>query len=128
MVRARGWRTIGGTVGYSVSCLLAVIVLAAAGYAHYVQHQVGGLASSNVDTGGPQTGAMNILLMGLESRTDYNGNVLPAGLLAAMHAGSVNGVLHKGVGGQQGWHNPAADRLAPPPCVGQPLAQQHADR
>src|SRR5690242_9307784 len=43
---------------------------------------------------------MNILLMGLESRTDYDGNVLPAGLLAAMHAGSVNGVLHEGVGGQ----------------------------
>src|SRR2546423_11171453 len=100
VVRARGWRTIGGTVGYSVSCLLAVIVLAAAGYAHYVQRQVGGLASSNVDTGGPQTGAMNILLMGLESRTDYDGNVLPAGLLAAMHARSVNGVLHEGVGGQ----------------------------
>ena len=100
MVRARSWRTVGGTVGYAVSCLLAVIVLAVAGYAHYVQHQVGGLASSNVDTGGPQTGAMNILLMGLESRTDYDGNVLPAGLLAAMHAGSVNGVLHKGVGGQ----------------------------
>jgi LCP family protein required for cell wall assembly len=100
VVRARGWRTIGGAVGYAVSCLLAVTVLAVAGYAHYVERQVGGLASSNVDTGGPQTGAMNILLMGLESRTDYNGNVLPAGLLAAMHAGSVNGVLHKGVGGQ----------------------------
>jgi len=100
VVRARGWRTIGGAVGYAVSCVLAVIVLAVAGYAHYVQRQVGGLASSNVDTGGPQTGAMNILLMGLESRTDYNGNVLPAGLLAAMHAGSVNGVLHEGVGGQ----------------------------
>jgi len=80
--------------------VLAVVVLAVAGYAHYVQRQVGGLASSNVDTGGPQTGAMNILLMGLESRTDYDGNVLPAGLLAAMHAGSVNGVLHEGVGGQ----------------------------
>jgi LCP family protein required for cell wall assembly len=99
VVRARGWRTIGGAVGYTVSCVLAVIVLAVAGYAHYVQQKVGGLASSNVDTGGPQTGAMNILLMGLESRTDYNGNVLPAGLLAAMHAGSVNGVLHEGVGG-----------------------------
>jgi anionic cell wall polymer biosynthesis LytR-Cps2A-Psr (LCP) family protein len=83
-----------------VSCGLAGVVLMVAGYAHYVQNQVGGLGSSNVDTGGPQTGAMNILLMGLESRTDYYGNVLPAGLLAAMHAGSVHGVLHEGVGGQ----------------------------
>ena len=43
---------------------------------------------------------MNILLMGLESRTDYDGNVLPANLLAAMHAGSVQGVEFDGVGGQ----------------------------
>jgi LCP family protein required for cell wall assembly len=94
------WRAIAGTTGYAVTCLLAAIVLVVAGYAHYVQHQVGGLASSNVDTGGPQTGAMNILLMGLESRTDYNGNILPARLLAAMHAGSVHGVEFEGVGGQ----------------------------
>jgi LCP family protein required for cell wall assembly len=38
--------------------------------------------------------------MGLESRTDYDGNVLPANLLAAMHAGSVEGVEDDGVGGQ----------------------------
>jgi LCP family protein required for cell wall assembly len=91
---------MAGRAGYAVSCVLAALVLVAAGYAHYVQHQVGGLASSNVDMGGPQTGAMNILLMGLESRTDYNGNILPAKLLAAMHAGSVRGVEFEGVGGQ----------------------------
>ena len=98
MVRARGWRTVGGTVGYGVSCVLAVVVLAVAGYAHYVQRQVGGLASSNVDTGGPQTGAMNILLMGLESRTDWNGNILPNDILRALHAGSRQGI-ENGVGG-----------------------------
>jgi LCP family protein required for cell wall assembly len=100
VVRARSWRTLGGTIGWAVSCVLAAVVLVIAGYAHYVQRQVGGLASSNVDTGGPQTGAMNILLMGLESRTDYNGNILPAKLLAALHAGSVRGVEFEGVGGQ----------------------------
>jgi LCP family protein required for cell wall assembly len=100
VIRSRGWRTVGGTIGYTVSCALAAVVLVVAGYAHYVERQVGGLASSNVDTGGPQTGAMNILLMGLESRTDYNGNILPAKLLAAMHAGSVHGVADEGVGGQ----------------------------
>src|SRR5208282_1603887 len=40
------------------------------------------------------------LLMGLESRTDYDGNILPADLLNAMHAGSVQGVEFDGVGGQ----------------------------
>ena len=43
---------------------------------------------------------MNILVMGLESRTDYQGQTLSAGLLAAMHAGSVYGVNNQGVGGQ----------------------------
>jgi LCP family protein required for cell wall assembly len=100
VIRSRGWRTVGSTIGYTVSCALAAVVLVVAGYAHYVERQVGGLASSNVDTGGPQTGAMNILLMGLESRTDYDGNILPAKLLAAMHAGSVHGVEFDGVGGQ----------------------------
>jgi LCP family protein required for cell wall assembly len=94
------WRRAAGTAGYVVTCLLAAIVLVVAGYAHYVQRQVGGLASSNVAAGGPQTGAMNILLMGLESRTDYNGNILPAKLLAALHAGSRRGVEFEGVGGQ----------------------------
>ena len=48
----------------------------------------------------PSVGAMNILVMGLESRTDYEGQTLSAGLLAAMHAGSVYGVENQGVGGQ----------------------------
>ena len=43
---------------------------------------------------------MNILLMGLESRTDYQGNTLSSALLTAMHAGSVYGVNNEGVGGQ----------------------------
>ena len=99
MITGRDWRAIAGRTGYVMSCALGAIVVAVAGYAHYVENQVGGLGSSNVDTGGPQTGAMNILLMGLESRTDYDGNILPASLLAAMHAGSVNGV-ENGVGGE----------------------------
>jgi LCP family protein required for cell wall assembly len=92
--------TIAGKVGYVASCLLAAVVLVVSGYAHKVDGLVTGLASSNAISGGAQTGAMNILLMGLESRTDYQGQTLSAGLLAAMHAGSVNGVENQGVGGQ----------------------------
>ena len=69
------------------------------GFTFYVKAQVNSIGGSDVISGGPQTGAMNILLMGLESRTDYQGNILPADLLAAMHAGSVQGVAN-GVGGQ----------------------------
>ena len=100
MFRAHGGTVIASKVGYAVSCVFAATVLLVAGYAYHVETQFGGIASSNALTGGPQTGTMNILLMGLESRTDYNGNVLSAGLLAAMHAGSVYGVENLGVGGQ----------------------------
>ena len=99
MLGMRG-ATIAGKVGYAASCLLAGVLLVVSGYAHRVDGLVTGLASSNAISGGAQTGAMNILLMGLESRTDYQGNTLSSALLTAMHAGSVYGVNNEGVGGQ----------------------------
>jgi LCP family protein required for cell wall assembly len=94
-----GGMAIVGKAGYAVGCMLAALVLVGSGFAYYVKSQVGDIGGSDAITGGPQTGAMNILLMGLESRTDYNGNILSPDLLAAMHAGSVQGV-ENGVGGQ----------------------------
>jgi LCP family protein required for cell wall assembly len=91
---------IAGKVGYAVSCLLAAVLLVVSGYAHRVTSLVGGLESGISLSGGSSTGALNILLMGLESRTNYWGQTLSAQLLTAMHAGSVYGVNNKGVGGQ----------------------------
>ena len=99
MPRSGGGIGIAGKAGYAVACVLAAVVLVVSGLAYYLKNQVASIGGSDVITGGPQTGAMNILLMGLESRTDYDGNILPADLLAAMHAGSVQGV-ENGVGGQ----------------------------
>src|ERR1700744_2315458 len=92
--------TIAGKVGYAASCLVAAVLLVVSGYAHKVDGLVTGRASSNAISGGAQTGAMNVLVMGLESRTDYQGNTLSSALLTAMHAGSVYGVNNLGVGGQ----------------------------
>ncbi len=100
MLGMRVARLIAGKVGYAASCLLAVVLLVVSGYAYKVDGLVTGLATSNAISGGAQTGAMNILLMGLESRTDYQGNTLSSALLTAMHAGSVYGVNNEGVGGQ----------------------------
>ena len=100
MFRAHGYSAIVGKAGYTLSCVLASLALVGSGFAYYVQAQVGSIGGSNAISGGPSVGAMNILLMGLESRTDYDGNILPADLLAAMHAGSVQGVEFDGVGGQ----------------------------
>ena len=100
MFRAHGYAAIVGKAGYTLSCMLAALVLVGSGFAYYVKAQVVSIGGSDAISGGPSVGAMNILLMGLESRTDYDGNILPADLLAALHAGSVQGVEFDGVGGQ----------------------------
>jgi len=95
-----GGSLIAGKVGYAVSCAVAAVVLAVSGYAYKAVSLVNGLNGGIGISNGASVGAMNILVMGLESRTDYQGQTLSAGLLAAMHAGSVNGVNNEGVGGQ----------------------------
>ena len=44
------------------------------------------IGGSHAIVSGPSIGAQNILLMGLESRTDWNGNILPDDVLEALHA------------------------------------------
>ena len=95
MFRAHSGALIAGKAGFAISCLLATAVLLVSGYAFHVERQVGDVSSSHVDAGGPQVGDMNILLMGLESRTYWNGEPLPRALTDAMHAGSAE----LGVGG-----------------------------
>ena len=95
-----GGSLIAGKVGYAVSCAVAAVVLVVSGYAYKVVSLADGIGGGIGISNGASVGAMNILLMGLESRTDYQGKTLSAGLLAAMHAGSVYGVNNLGVGGQ----------------------------
>lgn len=87
-------------VSYGVCCVAAATTLVGSYVVHGYVAAVGSIGTSHAITSGPSIGEQNILVMGLESRTNYNGQVLPADLLAAMHAGSVNGVLHQNVGGQ----------------------------
>ena len=86
---------LAGKIGYAASCVLAATALLVSGYAFHVEGQVSDVASSHVDAGGPQVGDMNILLMGLESRTYWNNQPLPRALTDIMHAGSAE----LGVGG-----------------------------
>ncbi|MGA3153199.1 MAG: LCP family protein [Streptosporangiaceae bacterium] len=89
---------IAGKAGYPVSCIAAALVLVISGFCYFVVRDVGSIGSSHAIASGPSTGAQNILLMGLESRRDWNGNILPPDILAALHAGSTQGV-ENGVGG-----------------------------
>src|SRR5689334_14387904 len=88
-----------GKAGYALSCVAAALVLAVSGFSYFVVRDVSSIGGSHAINSGPSIGAQNILLMGLESRTDWNGNVLPNDILNALHAGSRQGVLYEGVGG-----------------------------
>jgi len=93
-------KMIAGKVFYGLVCLLAAVLLVVSGYAN---KQVGlatdlekGISISN----SPTVGAMNILVMGLESRTNFEGQTLPNSLLTAMHAGNASAVSAGQVGAQ----------------------------
>ena len=75
-------------VGYAAACLAALVMVVVAGYAHNVvslTKQIEGGASIGDSS---SVGAMNILLMGLESRTDFEGNTLTGAQLTQTHSGS----------------------------------------
>jgi hypothetical protein len=76
MFRVPGKQVLAAKAGYVAACVAAALVLVTSGIAYGVESKLGSIGGSDALSGGPQTGAMNILLMGLESRTDYQGNVL----------------------------------------------------
>jgi LCP family protein required for cell wall assembly len=129
MSRAHGAAAIAGKTGYALGCVVAALIMVVSGFAYYVKSGVASIGGSNVISGGPSVGAMNILLMGLESRTYWNGEPLPRGLTAPMHIGSVGGnatntliLLHIFAGGQQavGFSIPRDDWVTfPKPYDGQ---------
>lgn len=86
---------IFGKVGYFAACLASAIVLVASGYAHGLVGDTTALeGGANLGGGNvPPTGAMNVLLMGLESRTNFQGQTLSSAQLTQTHSGSVNGNL-----------------------------------
>ncbi len=94
-------KLIAGKVLYGAVCLFAAVLLVVAGYAHKVVGQVSATGQGITIKGSPSLGSpMNILVMGLESRTNYEGQTLPNDLLTAMHAGNANAVNAGQLGSQ----------------------------
>src|ERR1022692_1231458 len=89
---------MAGKAGYPVSCILAALVLLLSGFSYFVVRDVSSIGGSHAITSGPSVGAQNILLMGLESRRDWNGNILPGSILAKLHSGNAQAVAN-GTGG-----------------------------
>ena len=94
----RGRLGLAGTAWYAITCILAVLTLTASGFSYFVVRDVASIGSSHAIASGPSVGAQNILLMGLESRRDWNGNILPNSILAKLHAGNAQAVAN-GEGG-----------------------------
>jgi anionic cell wall polymer biosynthesis LytR-Cps2A-Psr (LCP) family protein len=77
-----------GKVGYAIACLACVITLAVAGYLHEVVDLTETLGVGVALGNAPSVGAMNILVMGLESRTTLQGQNLSVQQLTETHSGS----------------------------------------
>ena len=93
-----------------------------------------GISTGNAPS--TSTQAMNILVMGLESRTNFYGQPLPPALITAMHTGPVGGqdpntliLIHIFAGGQKavGYSIPRDDLVTFPHAV-QRLRHQHSQR
>ncbi|HEX3513354.1 MAG TPA: LCP family protein [Trebonia sp.] len=104
MISSHLAKLIAGKALYVVVCLFAAVLLVVAGYAHKVVGLVSetekGIAITGGASAGASVGAMNILVMGLESRTNFQGQCLSAALLTAMHAGNVQSCQDQTVGAQ----------------------------
>ena len=76
-----------GKAGYAVACLVSAVVLIVAGYAHslvsFTRQLEGGASIGDSSS----VGTMNILLMGLESRTNFKGQNLTSHQLNVTHSG-----------------------------------------
>jgi LCP family protein required for cell wall assembly len=76
-------------------CVLSALVLAVTGTAWGLYRDLtAGLTTTNVITGGSSDGGQNILLVGVDSRTDAQGNPLPDEVLRTLRSGADFGVLN----------------------------------
>jgi LCP family protein required for cell wall assembly len=88
----RTWLSIGRTA----LAIVSVLVLTLTGYAYAkVQQANSGLHRIDaLDPGASAGGAQNILLVGMDSRTDVNGNQLPPDELSVLNAGPDSGEVN----------------------------------
>lgn len=100
MFTPRTGKLVASKLGYGVLCLFAAVTLVVSGYAHKAVGYITQTEKGITISGGPTTGAMNILVMGLESRTNYEGQTLSAQQLTETHSGNVNSVSEGQVGAQ----------------------------
>lgn len=77
-----------------VAALSALTVLATGAVWTLYRDVTAGITTSNLLFGGSSGGEQNILLVGVDSRTDAQGNPLPDEVLAQLRSGAESGVLN----------------------------------
>jgi LCP family protein required for cell wall assembly len=82
--------------GYAAACLASAVVLVTAGYAHNVVQYANDISDGALIGNSPSVGQMNILVMGLESRTNFQGQYLTAQQLTETHSGKEANVADTG--------------------------------
>ncbi|MCE3550145.1 LCP family protein [Pseudonocardia sp. RS11V-5] len=76
-------------------CVLSALVVAVTGTAWGLYRDLtAGLTTTNVITGSSSGDGQNILLVGVDSRTDAQGNPLPDDVLRTLRSGAESGVLN----------------------------------
>jgi anionic cell wall polymer biosynthesis LytR-Cps2A-Psr (LCP) family protein len=107
-----GVKLLAGKAAYGLGCVMATVLLVVSGIAYHVVKEVNSLGTSPNLSGGPSTGPMNILIMGLESRTYWDGTSVDHHIATILHTGTAadnNGgnaantliLLHIFAGGQK---------------------------
>jgi anionic cell wall polymer biosynthesis LytR-Cps2A-Psr (LCP) family protein len=107
-----GVKALVGKALYGLGCIIASVVLVVGGVAYYGTKKIDSLGTSPNLSGGPSTGPMNILIMGLESRTYWDGTPVDHHIATILHTGTAadnNGgnaantliLLHIFAGGRQ---------------------------
>jgi anionic cell wall polymer biosynthesis LytR-Cps2A-Psr (LCP) family protein len=87
-----GIKTLAGKALYGLACIAAAVALVMSGAAYYGTKAVNSLGTSpNLSGGpsGPSTGPMNILIIGLESRTYWDGTSVDHHIAAITHIGTL---------------------------------------
>lgn len=88
-VKERKKRSIARRITYWIIGLLALTLIAYAGFYAYIFYKAeNDIRHSSISLGAKPSGkGLDLLLMGLDSRKDENGNALPTDVYNALHAG-----------------------------------------
>jgi anionic cell wall polymer biosynthesis LytR-Cps2A-Psr (LCP) family protein len=89
-----------GKLGYAFACVASAATLVGAGYSHEVFSLTDSLGFGVGLGNSPSFGAMNILVMGLESRTTFQGQDLSINQLNETHSGKESAVANNDEGSE----------------------------